>query len=178
MSKYIGAALTLLVVSGCAKSPNNEGDMVIREVAFTITKDGQQFTTRQPATFHVGFPETGDPTGDLSWAVDDRYSLVIQGPYEQFLPKDLSIDLAKQPTPTALTATLMLDGEVVDSGEVTLEMSKDKLEGSYADGDLAFTGVLSTSCAVAGSSSSGEKTFRDDEKFATAECASVKDDGF
>jgi len=43
---------------------------------------------------------------------------------------------------------------------------------------LTFTGVLYTSCGVAGYSSRGEETFRDDEEFSTAECASVKADGF
>lgn len=179
MSKIHWIALAILAMSGCDKSSHDDGgDINLREVAFEATEGGTRTTSPQPAVFTVSFPSEGDPQVDLSWAIAREFSMVVQGPYEVFRDKELTIDLSKSSEENGFTTDLMIHGEFVKSGQVTLQLSKNKLEGSYAAGDLTFSGAMATSCSVKPTRSDEGSTYVDDPEFDSPQCETVKDDGF
>lgn len=154
-------------------------DKVVREVAFAASVGETQMTTRQPATFNVAFLPGKEPKADLSWAVSDGNSLVVQAPYELFRTKELKVALGDAPNETGVVATLMLDGEMVRSGALVLKLSNGRLQGSCDEQELSFDGSMVTSCASdrTGGNSDGQ-VLEDDPDFSSEDCASVRTDGF
>ena len=178
MKKHHLIAATMLGMSGCDKSSHDDGDINLREVSMEATVGGTRTTSPQPAVFAVSFPHEGDPRADLSWSIGSDLSMVVQGPYEVFREKELTIDLSKSSEENGYSTTVMIGGELAKSGQVTLQLSEDKLEGSYAAGDLTFRGDIVISCAVPREGSDDDSVLMDDPEFDSPQCETIKDDGF